>query len=236
MRYYFVFLFAFLTHTSEAQVMLPAYQGVQYKGGGGFASCGTLTINHLAANGVAPVDKTVTYGTVTGIPGEPTKCWITRNLGASQQATAVDDATEASGGWYWQFNRKQGYQHDGTITPTWNSTTNNATTSWSATEDPCTLELGAGWRIPTHTEWNNISTIGVPWADWNGPWNSGLKLHAAGYISSGDVSRGQYSYYWSSTYKSKGFVYCLSAGDGGFFSTDANGTNQTAFPLRCIKD
>ena len=57
-------------------------------------------------------------GTVTGIPGETTKCWITSNLGASQQATAVNASTQASSGWYWQFNRKQGYKYDGTISPT----------------------------------------------------------------------------------------------------------------------
>ena len=123
MRYYKILFFIFLIQTAEAQVMLPAYQGVQYKGGGGFASCGILTIHHLAANGVAPADKTVTYATVTGIPGEPTKCWITSNLGASQQADSVKDATEASAGWYWQFDRKQGYKYEGgDIKPlTWSS-------------------------------------------------------------------------------------------------------------------
>ena len=76
-----------------------------------------LTINHVEGV-VAPVTKTTTYGTVTNIPGELTKCWITSNLGSDQQATAVNDATEASAGWYWQFNRKQGYKHDGsTRTP-----------------------------------------------------------------------------------------------------------------------
>ncbi len=77
-------------------------------------TCGSsLTINHVAGV-VAPVTKTVTYGTVTNIPGETSKCWITSNLGADHQATAINDATEASAGWYWQFNRKQGYKHDGT--------------------------------------------------------------------------------------------------------------------------
>ncbi len=46
-------------------------------------ACGlTISINHVVSGGVAPVNKTVAYGTVTGIPGELTKCWITRNLGA----------------------------------------------------------------------------------------------------------------------------------------------------------
>ena len=81
--------------------------------------CGSsLIINHIALGGVAPVNKTVTYGTTTNIPGEPTKCWITSNLGADHQAASVDDATEASAGWYWQFNREQGYKHVGsTLTP-----------------------------------------------------------------------------------------------------------------------
>ena len=57
-------------------------------------TCGkSITINHVAG-AIAPVSKTVTYGTITNIPGEPTKCWITSNLGADHQATAVDDTTE----------------------------------------------------------------------------------------------------------------------------------------------
>ena len=48
-------------------------------------SCGnSITISHTAG-AIAPITKLVTYGTVTNIPGELTKCWITRNLGASQQ-------------------------------------------------------------------------------------------------------------------------------------------------------
>ncbi|MCX6269174.1 MAG: hypothetical protein NTW16_17775 [Bacteroidetes bacterium] len=33
----------------------------------------TITVNHAVSGGVAPVDKTVTYGTVTSIPGEATE-------------------------------------------------------------------------------------------------------------------------------------------------------------------
>ena len=48
--------------------------------------CGLpFTISHTAGT-VAPVDKTVSYGTVTNIPGEETKCWITSNLGADGEA------------------------------------------------------------------------------------------------------------------------------------------------------
>ncbi len=136
----------------------------------GFTCGSSVTINHVAG-AVAPVAKSVTYGTVTNIPGEPSKCWITSNLGADHQATGKDDATEASAGWYWQFNRKQGYKHDGTTrTPnsTW-ITPINENLDWQAANDPCTIELGSGWRIPTSTEWTNVDASGN-WTDWNGPW------------------------------------------------------------------
>jgi hypothetical protein len=165
--------------------------------------CGnSFIINHVAGN-VAPVTKTVTYGTIDGIPGEPSKCWITSNLGSDHQAAAVNDATEASAGWYWQFNRKQGYKHDGTtLTPTWTVTYINENMGWIDANDPCRIELGVNWRLPTNTEWINIHNYGG-WVDWNGPWNSALKLHAAGYLqsSTGSIaSRGSGGHYWSKVY------------------------------------
>ncbi len=124
-------------------------------------TCGSsVTVNHIAGE-IAPVDKTVTYGTVTNIPGEPTKCWITSNLGSDHQATAKNDATEASAGWYWQFNRKQGYKHDGTsVTPAWTTTNINENSDWIAENDPCAIELGNDWRIPTSSEWQNVDANG----------------------------------------------------------------------------
>jgi hypothetical protein len=199
-------------------------------------SCGfTVTVNHAAGN-VAPVDKTVTYGTVTSIPGEPFKCWITSNLGASQQATAVNDATEASAGWYWQFNQKQGYKYDGGRTPNtaW-ITSISENTDWIAANDPCALELGGDWRIPTITEWTNVDASGN-WTNWNGPWNSGLKLHAAGYLAAGNgllYSRGTAANSWSGTQN--------NSSDGWFFTFNGSSSkvfsNSKAFAmsLRCIK-
>jgi uncharacterized protein (TIGR02145 family) len=208
-------------------------------------SCGSpLTINHIAGS-IAPVNKTVTYGTVTNIPGETTKCWITQNLGADHQAASIDDATEASAGWYWQFNRKQGYKHDGS-TRTPNSTWINPiheNIDWQSDNDPCTSELGNDWHLPTFSEWANINLSGG-WVDWNGAWNSGLKLHAAGYlvnnygqlssrgtngsqwtIGQQDVDNGFYFYFGSSySYmyqngKAFGFsVRCLSGGSSSPFT------------------
>ena len=209
-------------------------------GSGTFApfTCGvSLTINHVAGT-VAPVTKTVTYGTVTNIPGETSKCWITSNLGADHQATSVSDATEASAGWYWQFNRKQGFKHDGTTrTPntTW-ITSISENSDWISSNDPCTIEIGSGWRIPTYTEWNNLMTSGG-WTNWNGPWGSGLKLHAAGelvYYDGSLTNQGVWGTYWSSTQ--------YDASTGGtllFHRTDCyteNNFKVFGYTLRCVRD
>ena len=205
---------------------------------GGFQCGSSITVNHIAGT-IAPVSKTVTYGTATNIPGATTKCWITCNLGADHQATAVNDATEASSGWYWQFNRKQGYKHDGTTrTPNtswiWPIDENS---EWLTANDPCTFELGTSWRLPTQTEWTNVDAT-ANWTEWNGPWNSSLKLHAAGGLYPTDGSfgpRGLNGYYWSS---SQGIT---SEGYGLFFDNGSSYLSNTffkadGFTIRCIKD
>jgi len=197
----------------------------------------SVTVNHVAA-AVAPVTKSVTYGTVNNIPGEPTKCWITSNLGADHQATAATDATEASAGWYWQFNRKRGFKHDGiTRTPgtTW-ITSISESSDWTIGNDPCATELGSGWRIPTLTEWNNVDASGN-WTSYSGSWSSTLKIHAAGTLGDADGSlsnRGGYGNYWSSTQS--------SATNGSFLFISSNtsatyGNSKTyGFSVRCIRD
>jgi hypothetical protein len=201
--------------------------------------CGysTITINHVAG-AVAPVTKTVTYGTVTSIPGETSKCWITSNLGADHQATAVDDATEASAGWYWQFNRKRGYKNDGSIvTPSWTITGISENFDWITANDPCAIELGVGWRIPAYTEWFNADASGT-WTNWDGPWNSGLKLHAAGSLLPSDgflTLRGTVGYYWSS--KQAGITdqgWGLAFGSAN--SVVSNYNKAQGNTLRCIKE
>ncbi|MFZ4705716.1 MAG: hypothetical protein ACOYMF_06880 [Bacteroidales bacterium] len=200
--------------------------------------CGTsLTINHVTG-AVAPVNKTVTYGTVTNIPGEPTKCWITSNLGADHQATAVNDATEPSAGWYWQFNRKQGYKHTGTVrTPNtiW-ITSISENSEWATANDPCTIELGAGWRIPTNTEWTNVHASGN-WTNWNGPWNSALKMHAAGYLETWNGSlnvRGLTGSYWSSIQYEATRGWCIAFGGVGSFVDKYD--KAYGYSLRCLKE
>jgi hypothetical protein len=193
-------------------------------------------MNHYAGD-VAPVTKTVTYGTVADIPGEPGKCWITQNLGADHQATTVDDATEASGGWYWQFSLRQGYKYEyPNLTPSWVITGIYQISDWTASNDPCNLEIGAGFRIPTAIEWYNVNETGG-WTDWNGPWNSALKLHAAGYLSYADgmlTYPGVTGTYWSSS------RYTNNLGWSLYFGSTHSYTEYwdmaLGFSVRCIRD
>ena len=203
-------------------------------------TCGSsVTISHMAG-GVAPVSKTVTYGTVTNIPGEPAKCWITSNLGADHQATAVNDATEVSAGWYWQFNRKQGYKHDGInrIPNTIWISSISENSDWITANDPCNIELGSSWRIPTYTEWYNVDNTGG-WTTWTGPWNSGLKLHAAGGVVYSDGSlygRGEYGEYWSSTEEGSITAFYLIFYNVDCYMESFGGYKWYGFSARCIKD
>lgn len=201
-------------------------------------SCGDpLQVTHTAGD-VAPVNKTVNYGTVmTNLTGSD-KCWITQNLGSDQQATSATDATEASAGWYWQFNKKQGYKHDGTTrTPNtpWISSISESS-DWQTANDPCTILLGAGWRLPTYTEWYNADQNGG-WSNYNHTYASVLKLHAAGYLhySNGSLfNRGTYGYYWSSTQHSSTNGWYLY-----FFSSNCvmyNHTKAYGFSGRCLRD
>lgn len=200
--------------------------------------CGSiLTVNHTAGV-VAPVDKTVSYGTVNNVPGDPAKCWITRNLGASQQAASVNDIQEASAGWYWQYNRKQGYKHDGSTRTPASSWINPIadTTDWFPVNDPCSIELGTGWRLPTLTEWINVKTAGN-WTNWNGPWSSPLKMHGAGYLfnTNGNlVSRGSRGDYWSSTIHVPSFGMYLDM-HSGYVGTSSSNMSY-AYTLRCLRE
>jgi hypothetical protein len=202
-------------------------------------SCGdTKAVSHVTTGGVAPEDKSVTYGTATGIAGEATKCWITRNLGASQQAATVDVATEASAGWFWQFNRKQGFKHDGTtMTPsTWDATDDGGTTPWEATKDPCALELGGTWRIPTATEWANIDA-GGSWTNWTAPFSSDLKLHAGGGVSSGYLmNNGVNGYFWSSSQPGGSYTNGSGFFIGSTYSYWGNTLKRFGMTVRCISN
>jgi len=206
----------------------------------GHNSISNFTLAHTTTDGVAPVNKTITYGVVaTAIGGTGTKYWITQNLGATNQATSAIDSTEPSAGWYWQFNRKQGYKYDTVRTPSdaWDTTEDNTYTGWDPAKDPCTLLLGSGWRLPTKDEWTNADGAPQNWANRDDTYASVLKLHAAGNLSSSNGAlnnRGSNGYYWSSTQNSSTHGYNL------YFSSSYSlmyGNNKAnGFGVRGLRD
>ena len=203
--------------------------------------CGdSITLNHVAGN-ISPVTTTIIYGTVLSSLSGSSKCWITQNIGASQQATLVTDNTDASAGWYWQFNRKQGYTGRTIIPypyyetiPIWpNGVVIDEASDWNSDNDPCFLLFGSGWSIPNT---NDYTVVMNGWNEYSHGFDSVLKLHAGGNIhwNGGVLSqRGVGSYYWSSKQSSSTYGYmfaCTSsscAWSGQF--------KRNAFPLRCIK-
>jgi len=201
-------------------------------------TCGDNFQKNHTVGVVAPVDKTVTYGTVAStLGGTGNKCWITRNLGADQQATSATDATEPSAGWFWQFNRKQGYKENGLGTiPSWTITAINENSNWASANDPCTLLLGTDWRLPTSAELTNAKTT-AGWANYNDTYASIFKLHAAGFLTSNNGRndyQGQYGRFWSSNQGANTTAYLLH-----FYNTGciiSNFDKAQGYSLRCIKD
>jgi uncharacterized protein (TIGR02145 family) len=204
----------------------------------------TLTVTHTAGS-VAPVTKTVTYKLVqTNLSGE-SKCWIAQNLGADRQAVASDDFSESSAGWYWQFNRKQGYSHDGVFTRTPNSawiTNINEDMNWMPSNDPCSLLLGSGWRIPLNMEWSRVNVNGSFFFGGNqyNFFSSAFRIHAAGYLKSNDgviYGRGIDGLFWSSNQGTTSSAYFYS-----IYTFNGGGVNNYSFEksfgnsVRCIKD
>ncbi len=198
-----------------------------------------IFVNHLLGNGVAPVTKAVQYGLVSNIPGEASKCWITQNLGADRQALNESDDTELSAGWYWQFNLMQGYKHTGTVvSPAWTITSINNSNDWQFINDPCRLELGGLWRIPTYSEWYNVDDVGA-WSTIYDPWNSGLKMHAAGSIYRLDGTlggRGGGGYYWSSVQNGSASAFALTFFFSGSWIESASYNKAMGFSVRCVRD
>jgi hypothetical protein len=202
--------------------------------------CGNIMTVAHSAGSVAPETKSVNYGTVlTSLTGT-NKCWITQNLGADNLPASGTDASEASAGWYWQFNRLQGYKHDGvTRTPStsWISSITELA-NWSSSNDPCRSLLGIGWRIPTLTEWNSADA-NAAWTNFNSAFSSILKIHAAGRLSHLDGGlnvRGSTGFYYSSTRDSNsnsGGWYLYITGSECYTTL----TNKAAaLSIRCLKD
>ncbi|ADQ79235.1 hypothetical protein Palpr_1087 [Paludibacter propionicigenes WB4] len=204
-----------------------------------FTSCGnSFSVAHYAGS-VSPVSKLITYTTVSTNVSGTTKCWITQNLGAEHSATSVNDATAASGGWYWQFNRAQGIKvgDDGIITPTSWYTSITENSDWTAANDPCTLLLGSGWRMPTYSEWVTVGN-NAAFGSTALSYTSVLKLHGAGFSYSGSTfvltNRGYNLSTWSST-QADATTGWEASDQGSHQPLLYNVPKGCAMPLRCLK-
>ena len=199
--------------------------------------CTNIRIEHITSRGVAPVAKTITYdlaySTITGT----NKCWLLQNLGSTNPPISATDNTEAASGWYWQFGSKTGFRYTTSRTPssTWpNRTLTNV--DWAASQDPCTIELGTGWRLPTYQEWR---TIALNYNYEAQLFASEINLHNAGWLRQSDgviQERGSTTHYWSldsdTNANARGFVIPTAGG----ISTSSTNDKDAGFSVRCIRD
>jgi hypothetical protein len=113
----------------------------------------------------------------------------------------------------------------GLATDTWSGTTPTATNG----KDPCTA-LGAGWRMPTDADWNNLKN----YDDLEGAlaaYMSNLKLPAAGYR----FGPGTESYYWSAT-ATNTYANVLFISDNTYSATLQASYRGQGNSCRCVKD
>ncbi len=193
----------------------------------------------------------ITYGTVLGADG---KCWLDRNLGATQVATSSTDT--AAYGWLYQWGRL----YDGHQITTSGTTATNSSTDvpghanfitedtppydwrvpqndalWqgvSGTNNPCPV----GFRLPTQPEWATLITAaGI--TNSATAYSSSLKLTVAGFRDFSNAAlylQGSSGYYWSSSpIGADAFVIVLAS-----FGVNPGGSNYHAigYSVRCIKE
>ena len=206
-------------------------------------TCGTSTVS-FTYNG-----SSVTYGTVANNG----KCWLDRNLGASQVAISSTDAN-AYGDLFQWGRGADGHQIRTSGTTDINSPTDNPGHSnfitegsspydwrvpqnnnlWqgvSGTNNPCP----SGWRLPTQAEWEAEKGS---WSSQNaaGAFASPLKLPVAGVRNRSNGSLilvGSFGYYWSTTIdgsNSRGLNF------GSSSANMSSGVRANGFSVRCIKD
>jgi hypothetical protein len=192
--------------------------------------------------------SSVTYGTIQGPSG---KCWLNRNLGASQVATSATDAN-AYGDLFQWGRGDDGHQTRNSATTTTLSTTDqpghgsfirntSGTQDWRSTNNnnlwqglsginnPCP----SGWRIPTLTEWSNegITNFSTAFSILKLT-RGGLRDGGTGSVHSSGSSGG--GYYWTSTPDgSYPRDYRFEGSNAAFAGSMAK---AYGFSVRCVKN
>jgi uncharacterized protein (TIGR02145 family) len=209
---------------------------------------------------VNPADG-LTYGTVVDVDG---KCWLDRNLGATEVASSSTDYNAYGSLFQW------GRLADGHQQITWTNSTTGAgvystTAVLSSTDNPGTnlfITNGSGtqdWRSPQNNSlWQGTGGTNNPCpagfrlpidAEWvtlvndehitnaATAYSSSLKLAAAGSRngSNGSVANvGGGGGYWSGSINGTG-AYYLAFNSGSVYSA-SNGNRAYGFSVRCIKN
>jgi hypothetical protein len=209
---------------------------------------GPLEAAHGFVDGVTPSNATVynnrTYPTIQADwpgPGGD-KVWLAINLGATAPPeSSVDDGAGRSG-WFFQFNRKQAFHHNGqTVTPSWRTTSIDEDTEWELENDPCHILLGEPWRIPTVEMLRAFRVApanrgGMGEGNRTAAFNSTLRLHGAGFLHSfsGDLrERGRTGHYWARDQFTRRQGEALGFGDS---SGTFGGNKAFGRSIRCVKD
>jgi uncharacterized protein (TIGR02145 family) len=201
----------------------------------------TMTVTHTAGD-VAPVTKTVTYKLALMPMNGQSKCWLAQNLGADRQPTTSQDNSEAAAGWYWQFNSKRGFKHDGVVTRTPSTpwvTQISENTTWQTVNDPCNILLGTGWRIPTISEWQLLATSENWFNNAVSIFTGVMRIHAGGTLQRLDgelTDRSVYARFWTSNQgtNERGYFFHYSPINNSHGVGDFEKT--FGFSIRCIKD
>jgi hypothetical protein len=114
----------------------------------------------------------------------------------------------------------------GLATDTWSGTTASSTNG----KDPCAV-LGAGWRLPTEAEWQNIALL----EDLSGTmaaFQSNLKLTSSG---NRGFQNGDIGYYWTSNAANNSYARVFFFDN--IYNADVTFSERgQGYSCRCVKD